>query len=270
MSPDPELEGGEGATALARYNAFNLAKWSLRWLADTLIPPACVACHAPILGYDALCSRCWTSISFIRAPLCDRLGIPMPYGGAGAPMISAAAAANPPIYDRARAVGVFDAALRDLVHGLKYADRHEGRRLLGRWLAEAGRDLLPETHVIVPVPLTRWRLMRRQFNQSALLAADISNTTGIPVDPLLLRKLRTTHPQVGLTLEQRRTNVRGAFAIDKAKLAVVEHRNVLLVDDVITTGATVEACARVLKRAGAARVNVLAVGLVVHAGAVTA
>lgn len=193
----------------------------------------------------------------------------MPFGEVGAPIISAAAAAHPPAYDRARAVGVFDAALRDLVHGLKYADRHEGRRLLGRWLAEAGRDLIPGAQVILPVPLTRWRLMRRQFNQSALLGRDLAHATGIAFDPLILLKTRTTPPQVGLTREQRRVNVRRAFAVNRAKASAIAGKNVLVVDDVITTGATVEACARVLKRAGAARVDVLAVGLVVQAGAVT-
>ena len=116
----------------------------LRSLADTIIPPVCLACSQPISDHDALCAACWRGLAFIRPPLCDRLGLPMPFGGAsgggGGPLISAAAAANPPDYDRARAVAVFNtdagdgdgSVLRDLVHGLKYADRMEARRLLGR------------------------------------------------------------------------------------------------------------------------------------------
>lgn len=247
--------------------ARSLARAAGRWMADLVIPPACVACHAPVLGQDGLCARCWRGIKFIRAPLCDRLGLPMPFGGTGGPMISAAAAAEPPLYDRARAVAVFDtgeedSVVRDLVHGLKYADRHEARRLMGRWLVEAGRELLPGVDLIVPVPLTRWRLMRRQFNQSAVLAREIARTTGIPTDPLALIKTRTTPPQVGLTRAQRRVNVRGAFSVPARRKGAIEGRKILLVDDVITTGATVEACTRALRSAGAARVDVLAVGLV--------
>ena len=162
---------------------------SLRSVADLIIPPVCLACSTPVLGADALCANCWRQVAFIRPPLCDRLGLPMPFGGdpGGSPLISAAAAARPPDYDRARAVAVFNtdemgSVLRDLVHGLKYADRHEARRLLGRWLVEAGRALLPGTDLILPVPLTRWRLMRRQFNQAAMLAQEITRATGIPTD----------------------------------------------------------------------------------------
>ncbi len=248
----------------------------LRAIADTVIPPVCLACSAPVLGADALCPRCWRQVAFIRAPLCDRLGLPMPFGGqpGGGPLISAAAAASPPDYDRARAVAVFNTdetgtVLRDLVHGLKYADRHEARRLLGRWLVEAGRELLPGTDLIIPVPLTRWRLMRRQFNQAAMLAREVSRASGIPTDPLVLFKTKTTPTQVGLTREQRRLNVRGAFAVPEKRREAIRAKNLLLIDDVITTGATVEACARALKRAGAARVDVLALGLVTRPIAVT-
>ena len=249
---------------------------ALRAVADTVIPPVCLACSAPVLGADALCPRCWRQMSFIRAPLCDRLGLPMPFGGqaGGGPLISAAAAASPPEYDRARAVAVFNTdesgtVLRDLVHGLKYADRHEARCLLGRWLVEAGRELLPVTDLIIPVPLTRWRLMRRQFNQAAMLAREVSRAAGIPTDPLVLFKTKTTPTQVGLTREQRRLNVRGAFAVSEKRREAIEGKNLLLIDDVITTGATVEACARALKRAGGARVDVLALGLVTRPIVVT-
>ena len=249
---------------------------ALRGIADSVIPPVCLACAQPISDHDALCATCWRGVAFIRQPLCDRLGLPMPFGGGGSPddgpLISAAAAAAPPDYDRARAVAVFNAdtdrgdgegrVLRDLVHGLKYADRLEARRLLGRWLTEAGRDLFAGADLIIPVPLTRWRLMRRQFNQAALLAREVARATGIPADPLLLLKTKSTPTQVGLTREQRRLNVRGAFAVPKHRRDRVEGRKLLLIDDVITTGATVEACARALQAAGAARVDVLALGLV--------
>jgi ComF family protein len=245
------------------------------WIMDILIPPACLSCHTLLATHDSLCAACWRDIAFIRPPLCDRLGLPMPYGGSrGAdgqhhPLISAAAAADPPPWDRARAVAVFGGVMRDLVHGFKYADRHDPRRLLGQWLTEAGWSLFPGTHVIVPVPLTRWRLMRRQFNQSALLALEVARHTGIHADTAALVKTRTTPPQMGLTRQQRLANVRGAFLVPPRRRPSIAGRNVLLIDDVITTGATVGAATRALREAGAARVDVLALALVTDASAVT-
>ncbi len=269
-----EDRSAEGTGSPPGPRMFHVAHVAVRlggWLADTIVPPVCIACHASVLGHDSLCPSCWSSIAFIRPPLCDRLGLPLPFGGGPrvGTLISAAASADPPVYDRARSVAVFDDVVRRLVHGLKYADRHESRRLLGRWLAEAGRELFPGTDFIVPVPLTRWRLIRRQFNQSALLAHEVSAATGLAMRTDLLVKTRTTPPQVGLTREQRRLNVRGVFAVPQRRRSEVEGRNVLIIDDVITTGATVGACARALKAAGAARVDVLSVGLVTNAGAIT-
>ena len=211
--------------------------------------------------HDALCAQCWRSIKFIRPPLCDRLGIPLPYD-IGGRAISAQAEADPPEYDRARAVAQFDGVLRDLIHQLKYGDSHIARRLFGRWLAEAGAELLRDADLIVPVPLDRWRLLKRRFNQAAILSQELHRMTGAAWDPLVLLRAKRTSTQVGLTRDQRRHNVQSAFEIHPARTTAVEDRAIVLVDDVITTGATVEACARVLKRAGASRVDVLALGLV--------
>ena len=198
---------------------------------------------------------------FIRPPLCDVLGIPLPFD-LGERMVSAGAVARPPAYDRARAVAHFSGSMRTLIHQLKYADRHDARTLLGRWLVDAGRELQPGIDVIVPVPLTRWRLLARRFNQAAILAQELSRQTGLGLDAHLLQRTRHTKTQVGLTHDQRRRNVAGAFSVPRNRRAWLSGRNVLIVDDVITTGATVEACARTLKRAGAARVDVLALALV--------
>ncbi|MFM9941800.1 MAG: ComF family protein [Hyphomicrobiaceae bacterium] len=162
-----------------------------------------------------------------------------------------------------------DSVLRRLIHGMKYADRHDARALFGRWLADAGRELLEDADLIVPVPLTRWRLMRRQFNQAALLAQELARVSGVPTNPMVLTKPRTTRPQVGLTRQQRQENVRGAFSVQAGHQRHVQGRNLLLIDDVITTGATVEAATRALRTAGAARVDVLALGLVTNPQQVT-
>jgi ComF family protein len=245
----------QGATAAWRT--------ALAACADLIVPPCCLVCRARVGAHHLLCAACWREVSFIRGPLCDVLGIPLPFD-AGGRTVSAAAVAHPPAYDRARAVAHYSGAMRTVVHQLKYADRHDARTLLGRWLAEAGRELLPGIDLIVPVPLSRLRLLQRQFNQAAVLALEVSLQTGIPTDPLILARTRTTRSQVGMTRDQRRRNVAGAFSVPASRRARLAGRNVLVIDDVVTTGATVDACARTLKRAGAARVDVLALALVTN------
>ena len=159
--------------------------------------------------------------------------------------------------------------MRDLIQSFKYGDRHEGVPLFGRWMAAAGAELLAGADVIVPVPLYRSRLWSRRFNQSAMLAQEVGKLTGVPVDCFLLARVKRTQAQVGLTAAQRRKNVAGAFRVTAAKGALREKR-IVVVDDVITTGATAEACARVLKRAGAARVDILALARAVEPSATAA
>jgi ComF family protein len=186
----------------------------------------------------------------------------MPFD-AGAPMVSGAALQSPPDWDRARAVAQFGPVLRELIHKFKYNDRHDARRLFGSWLAGAGGELLADADVLVPVPLHRWRLLWRKFNQAAMLANEVGRQTGIPVDPFVVRRSKPTRPQVGLSEAARRRNLAGAFEVSKRAQTRLAGRKVLLVDDVITTGSTVGACARVLKRAGAARVDVLVLATVI-------
>ena len=185
-------------------------------------------------------------------------------------MVSAAAVAHPPPYDRARAVAHFSGSMRTLIHQFKYADRHDARALYGRWMAEAGRELLDGGHLIVPVPLSRLRLLWRRFNQAAILARELSHHTGIACSLHVLRRRRFTRSQVGLTRDQRRRNLADAFHVPSHRRVALQGRNVLLVDDVITTGATASACARALKRAGAARVDVVALAMVTNEALVAA
>ncbi len=140
-------------------------------------------------------------------------------------------------------------------------------RLFSRWLARAGAELLGDADLIVPVPLYRSRLWWRRFNQSAMLAQGLSRATGVPVDCFALKRVRRTASQVGLSPEQRKRNVAGAFRVEPSRAGAVKGKKIVVVDDVITTGATVEACARVLKRAKAARVDVLALARVVEPAA---
>jgi ComF family protein len=260
---DGELMIAEGRRAAQRavVAAGGVMRRALVAASDVIMPPLCLACHEPLGVHDALCASCWSGIDFIRPPLCDRLGLPMPFD-AGGVMVSAAAIADPPAYDRARAVAHYTNVMRTLIHNLKFRDRHDARRLFGRWLAEAGAGLIGEADVVVPVPLGRWRLLQRRFNQAAIVAHEVARHAGLAFEPLALVRPRATRTQVGLTRRQRHENVRGAFAVPSSRSACIRGRNVLLIDDVITTGATAGACAKALKKAGAAKVDVLALALV--------
>ena len=192
----------------------------LRALADIVLPPVCIACRARIGGHGLLCGACWSRIDFIAPPLCDRLGIPLPYDPGTAPgerALSAAAIAAPPVYDRARAAARYDATMRDLIQSFKYRDRHEGLPLFARWLATAGAELLADADLIVPVPLYRARLWSRRFNQSALLARGLARLTGQEVDCFTLKRVKRTANQVGLSAAQRRRNVAGAFKVSRLR-----------------------------------------------------
>ncbi len=237
-----------------------------RSCADLLLPSVCIVCRDRIDGHGLLCAGCWSRIDFIAPPLCDRLGIPLPYD-AGTPSLSAAAIANPPVYDRARAVARYDGVMRDLIQNFKYRDRHEGVPMFGRWLAHAGAELLRDADLILPVPLYASRLWTRRFNQSALLAQGVARLTGVPLDCFVLQRVRRTASQVGLSAQQRQRNVAGAFKVNPKKLAQLRGKRVIVIDDVVTTGATAEACARVLKRAGSSRVDVLALARAVEQAA---
>jgi len=234
--------------------------------ADLLLPPVCIACRTRIGTHGLLCGDCFAKVDFIAPPICARLGVPLPYD-AGEPSLSAAAIASPPVYDRARAVARYSETMRDLIQSFKYRDRQEGLALFARWLARAGAELLGDADLIVPVPLYRSRLWWRRFNQSALLAQGVSRLTGVPADCFVLKRVRRTASQVGLSAEQRKRNVAGAFKVEPARAAALKGKRVVVVDDVITTGATAEACARVLKRAKAARVDVLALARAVEPAA---
>lgn len=232
-----------------------------RGVVDFVAPSLCLACSSPVDTPQCLCLGCWTALQNLDEPVCDALGTPFAYDqGEGA--LSAAALADPPLWDRARAAVIFDDTSAKLVHGLKYRDRQEAGLLMARMMARAGRRLLAETDLILPVPLHRFRLWRRRFNQSAYLAQRLSELSGRPWRHDLLLRVRRTRAQVGLDEAERRRNVKGAFLLAPEGAAAIAGKTVLLIDDVRTTGATAEACATVLRKAGARQVNLLSFALV--------
>lgn len=231
---------------------------------DTALPPLCPACREQVADPGALCAACWGQLSFIARPYCERLGTPFAYDP-GPGVLSAQAIADPPAYGRARAAVRYDDIARILVHAFKYGDRIDLAPGMGRWMASAGRELLENADALVPVPLHWRRLWARRFNQAAALAQAISRECGVPVIHDALQRVRATRQQVGLTQAERGTNVQGAFAVTPAGKATLRGKRVVLVDDVLTSGATVDNCSRVLLRSGALNVDVVIFARVVDA-----
>jgi ComF family protein len=236
----------------------------LRLAFDAALPQLCPSCREPVGATSGLCAVCWSRLSPIERPFCERLGIPFVYDP-GPGILSMQAIADPPAYQRARAAVRYDEVARTLVHALKYGDRLDLAPTMGRWMARAGQDLLPDADLIVPVPLHWRRLWARRFNQSAALAKIVSETSGIPVSHTALKRARATRQQVGLSRSERSLNVQGVFKVPADGKAQVARRRVLLMDDVLTSGSTADACARALLRAGAKNVDVLVFARVVDA-----
>jgi ComF family protein len=235
--------------------AAGAARAALRRALDIALPPLCAACREPVAG-RGLCAACWSKLSFITRSYCERLGTPFVYDP-GPGILSMEAIADPPAYQRARAAVRFDEIARALVHSLKYGDRLDLAPMMGRWLCQAGSELLADANGLIPVPLHWRRLWARRFNQSAMLAAVVSNQTGVPVVTGALKRIKPTPQQVGLSRTERAANVQGAFRVPADRKATVAGRRLVLLDDVLTSGATVDGCARALLRAGAANVDVL-------------
>jgi ComF family protein len=236
---------------------------SARLALDIALPTQCIACREPVAG-DGVCAACWSQLSFIAPPFCSRLGIPFVYDP-GQDILSMQAIASPPAYHRARAAVRYDEVARTLVHHLKYQDRTDLAPTMGRWMARAGRELLAEADVIVPVPLHWRRAFSRRFNQSGALAQAISRASHVPVLPDALRRIRPTEHQIGLSRAQRATNVQGAFRVPPDRRHQIQGRRIVLIDDVLTSGATSDACARALLRAKATQVDLLVFARVVEA-----
>jgi ComF family protein len=233
-----------------------------RAVIDGVLPPRCLACGATVENVDALCGQCWAAITFFAPPWCAICGLPFPHP-MGDDAICADCARQRPSWDRARAVLRYDRHSRRLVLMLKHGDQTHLAGAFGRWMHRAGGELLA-ADLLLPVPLHWTRLLGRRFNQSALLAQAIHGAGGPPVAADWLVRRRRTPSQGTLGPLARARNVRGAFALRRGRS--VAGKRVVLIDDVLTTGATAEECARVLRRAGAAHVAVLVLARALRAG----
>ena len=206
-----------------------------------------------------LSAEAWSKVAFIAEPLCDGCGAPFEYDVGER---CAACLAQPRAFARARAACLYDDASRDLILKFKHADRTDLSRLFSRWIGRAAADLLAEADAVAPVPLHRSRLLHRRYNQAAEIARPLARAHRLAYLPDALTRARRTDSQGGKSGSGRRRNVAGAFLVPDARRRQVEGRRILLIDDVLTTGSTVEACARALLKAGASAVDVAVVARV--------
>ncbi len=233
-----------------------LAQTALQWPARMLFPPVCAGCRRHVSQPGVLCGDCWPKLRLLERPWCPVMGTPFTHD-MGEGFLSAEAIADPPPFERARAAAAYSGVARQMVQGLKYNDRTDLAPWMAGWMARAGADLLEEADVIVPVPLHWQRFFRRKFNQSAELGRALAGRSGRHFLPQAIKRVRPTRQQVGLERTAREENVRTAFQVPPEVEIEIAGRRVLVVDDVYTTGATVRAVARTLKRKGAAAVDVL-------------
>ena len=227
---------------------------------DTLLPPQ------DLLGLesDPIARRMWADVTFLDAPWCDACGFPFEYtvtdGG-----LCARCSVRRPAYDRARAAMAYDDGSRALILSFKHGGRTEGLASFAAQMRRAGRDVLKDADLLIPVPLHPTRLIKRRYNQAALLARALARITDIPYAPDILFRPKRTDSQGKFNARARADNVRGAFEVKAPE--TVRDRRVVLIDDVFTTGATLEACARTLKKAGAVQVDGICLARVAKAAA---
>jgi ComF family protein len=233
-------------------DALTIVRGTARQIVDFALPPRCPGCGAVTAEPRRFCLGCWQKLAFLGSPCCCRCGLPFEYQP-GDHAECASCLSNPPVFDRLRAAVAYGEVARSVALKLKYG----GRPAVAETLAHFMRRQLEEVEpggVLAPVPLHRWRMWKRGYNQSALIASALARRTGLAADLGLLARVRSTPPLGGLGRRERALAVRGAF---RAKRERTEGRTIILVDDVYTSGATANACARALKRAGAARVNII-------------
>jgi len=234
----------------------------LSWILKRLVPPSCPVCRRAVASDDGLCIACWQELDFITGPVCRRTGLPMPID-LGAETISPLARARPPPYTQARAAFAYKGSGAALIKRMKFGDRPELAQLLAKLIWQRIPDALPRHALLVPVPLHRRRLIWRRFNQAAEICRALSELGGHSMALQAVARIRPTRRQIGLTRAGRKRNLRGAFAVPPAQRHKLKGRAVVIVDDVLTTGATVEAMARILRQAGVGPIYVVTAARVV-------
>jgi ComF family protein len=239
-------------------------KVALKGVVDFFLPPRCPATGRLVLENGTIDPRFWADLSFIHKPYCACCGLPFSVA-ADDGALCAACLTDRPVFARARGALRYDDVSASLVLRFKYADTTLLAPVFATWIAAAGADILAECDMIVPVPLHRVRLLWRRYNQAALLGAALAKKTGLPHRPMVLVRHKRTEVQGKKSRAARLDNVRGVFHVPDNQKGDIKNKRIILVDDVLTSGATVSSCARALLAAGAASVDVLCVARVTHA-----
>lgn len=224
---------------------------------DALLPPRCLSCDKIVQEAHSLCADCWLQAHFITRPFCKICGLPFDFEAPDQAMCLDCARHRPP-FVAARSVFPYDDFSKKLIIALKHHDRSDFVPALAKWMIRSAPDLIEQSEMIVPVPLHWQRLLKRRFNQSALLAKEIAHQTNLEFNPQSLKRIRHTPPQGHLSRMARQKNLHNAFQADQG----VEGKRILLIDDVLTTGATALNCTQTLKKAGALEVRLLTVARV--------
>ena len=216
---------------------------------NTIFPSRCLSCHELISEHGALCIKCWKSINFISTPICYKCGVPFEYN-IGEQALCGRCMVQKPIYTEARAIFKYDENSKQQILALKYFDKTQLAPVFAKWLARISHDYKDKAHFIIPVPLHYFRLVYRRYNQASLLAKFLAKHIEIPIFYDALVRVKKTPTQYGLTRKQRDENMRGAFKVKPKHYQQLKGKSVILVDDVLTTGATLDACSRALHDAG--------------------
>jgi ComF family protein len=245
------------------HAAVALARNTLRPILDFALPPRCPGCGTVTLELHRFCLECWTQLTFLGNPCCARCALPFDYDS-GAEVECARCLAAPPAYDRLRAAVAYGAVSRKVALKLKYGGRPGVAETIARFMERhLDRD---GDAILAPVPLHRWRIWRRGYNQSALIASALARRAGREARLGLVERIKPTPPLRGMGPRERKLAVRGAFRIAAGHKDGLKGKAIVLIDDVYTSGATANACARILKRGGAARVDILCWARVVREG----
>lgn len=235
------------------------ARQAGKFTLDLLLPPHCLTCDQPVGAPGQFCPACFEQTHFITAPCCTRCGVPFETKERGGPTGACpTCVADPPPWGEARAALRYDAQAKRLILPFKYGDRVENARALAPMMARAGVTLLREADWLIPVPLHRSRMLSRRYNQAALLARELSRSSGRPSLLDGLRRVRSTNPLAEMSPARRSAEMEAAIAVRPTRRAMIDGARLLLIDDVLTSGATARACVAALLAAGAVRVDVLA------------
>lgn len=228
------------------------------WIKDLCFPPSCYICNA-FTDTNGLCAHCWKNIKWISEPKCKICGLPFTI-----PMqsICAECMKKRPYFDAATSVFIYDDFSKKMILQFKNGDCTYMAPQFVRWMYRIGEKDLSDVDMLIPVPISMLKRLRRQYNQTELLAMELSKISGITYEPRILRKVKSTRPQEGLSRTSRQKNLAGSFGVSEKHKHLLKDKNIVIIDDVMTTGTTVNECAKILKKHGCRRVSVLTIARV--------